>query len=153
MTYFFVEYDIQTLDLILRISGYLKEKYNISYTEPGNEGINWGWKCIIIKIIGIVYERIFAHAVNLVEENNQSYPVISLASIINHYRNNQSKLPYVCSTSSSRASHSLKNIVLDLPIFFCAFSYVSKGTQMSAVNSFWKFQKKKIAFHFWYSNR
>jgi len=73
------KYDIQTLDLILRISGYLKEKYNISYIEPGNEGI--------------VYERIFNHAVNLVEENNQSYPIISLANIVNHYRNNQSKLP------------------------------------------------------------
>jgi len=47
----------------------------------------------LLIIIGIVYERTFAHAVNLVEENNQSYPLISLASIINHYRNNQSKLP------------------------------------------------------------
>jgi len=67
------------LDLILRISGYLKERYNISYAEPGNEGN--------------IFERIFAHAVNLVEENNQSYPLVSLTNIINNYRNNQVKLP------------------------------------------------------------
>ena len=76
---------METLDIVLRVALILKEKYNLNYTESGEEGIISNFSQSKLQLAH-VFEKLYAHAVNLVQTSNQTHPISSLAGLINSFR-------------------------------------------------------------------